>query len=315
MKIYKYLSAENAIKTLRNNSVLLNNPIEYNDPFDCVISPTKEDEEECFQRIVNYYLFKEFSKIILNKKIKIPFGLLWVRWELKLFNKLMKKHPYYDKMPGFDGMMKIAFKKYSEKDKNFLGELEKNKALFLKKIKSAVNEIKEMLLVSCFSTSFDSILLWSHYGDKHKGVCIEFEVEGNDFKKVEYDKNRKQLDLKTITAIVLGYDYIGEEINKDNSPIIKTISKVLLTKSREWQYESEYRTLRSTKDIDNDAVWTKDNMCFLKMPKIKRIYTGCRIDKDDLENIKNEFKEIEIVELIDSDREYKLLVDGASNKR
>ena len=63
MKIYKYLSAENAIKTLRNNSVLLNNPIEYNDPFDCVISPTKEDEEECFKRIVNYYLFKEFMFI------------------------------------------------------------------------------------------------------------------------------------------------------------------------------------------------------------------------------------------------------------
>ena len=52
-------------------------------------------------------------------------------------------------------------------------------------------------------------------------------------------------------------------------------------------------------------------MCFLKMPKIKRIYTGCRINKDNLESIKNEFKEIEIVELIDSDKEYKLLVNEA----
>ena len=35
----------------------------------------------------------------------------------------------------------------------------------------------------------------------------------------------------------------------------------------------------------------------------------------ELWSIKNEFKEIEIVKLIDSDREYKLLVDGALNKR
>ena len=110
MKIYKYLKFEDALKTLDNNSVILNNPSNYNDPFDCVINPSKDDEEECYKRMVNYYAFKEFSKIILDKKIKIPFALLWVKWELKLFIKLIHKHPYYDKMPGFDGIMKFAFR-------------------------------------------------------------------------------------------------------------------------------------------------------------------------------------------------------------
>ena len=85
MIIYKYLKFEDALKTLDNNSVPLSNPADYNDPFDCVLTPTKEDENECFLRIRNYYFFKEFSKIMLEKKIEIPFGLRWVRKELKIF--------------------------------------------------------------------------------------------------------------------------------------------------------------------------------------------------------------------------------------
>ena len=306
MKIYKYLSYENAVKTLSNNSVLLNNPVEYNDPFDCVIKPSKEDEEECFKRIINYYLFKEFSSIILDKKVKIPFMLLWVRWELKLFKRLMRKHPYYDKMPGFDGMMKIAFKKYEAINKDFPTELKKNKEKFLSDIRKAIKEIKDMLLVSCFSKSNDSILLWSHYGDKHKGVCVEFDVDPKDYKEVKYSKKRKQIDLKTVTAVVLGYDYIGQQVNKDNSALIKTLTNLLLTKSRDWQYESEYRTIHSVNDADGENIYFEDDKYFLKMPQIKRVFVGCRIDEHNLLSLRDKFKGIEIIEMIDSETEYKV---------
>ena len=138
MKLYKYLKFEDALKTLDNNSVILNNPVNYNDPFDCVIKPSKEDEEICYKRILNYYMFKEFSNIILDKKVKIPFWLLWVRWELKLFIKLMRKNPYYDKMPGFDGIMTIVFNKYATAHKDFKKELELKKIEFSKNIKKAI---------------------------------------------------------------------------------------------------------------------------------------------------------------------------------
>ena len=138
MKIYKYLKFDDAIKTLDNNSVILNNPVNYNDPFDCVIKPSEEDEKICYKRILNYYLFKEFSIILLDKKIKIPFWLLWVRWKLKLLIKLMHKNPYYDKMPGFDGIMTIVLNKYAETHKGFKKELDKKKIDFSKTIKKAV---------------------------------------------------------------------------------------------------------------------------------------------------------------------------------
>lgn len=306
MKIYKYLKFEDAIKTLDSNSVILNNPVNYNDPFDCVIKPSEEDEEICYKRILNYYMFKEFSKILLDKKIKIPFWLLWVRWELKLFIKLMRKNPYYDKMPGFDGIMTIVFNKYAETHKDFKKELEKKKIEFSKTIKKAVEYIREMLLVSCFGKDNKSILMWSHYGDKHQGVCVEFNGDSENYKEVRYEKKRQQLDLKMITAVVLGYDFIGESVSKDNPKLLKTLMKLLLTKSRDWQYESEIRTVRSVSEV-NDDIYEMEGKHFLKMPKIERIYTGCRISHENLVLLKEKYTNIEIVELEDSDKEFKLI--------
>jgi Protein of unknown function (DUF2971) len=35
---------------------------------------------------------------------------------------------------------------------------------------------REVLRVACFSERRDSILLWSHYADHHRGICIEYET-------------------------------------------------------------------------------------------------------------------------------------------
>ena len=307
MIIYKYLKFEDALKTLCNNSVALSNPADYNDPFDCVLTPTKEDEDECFLRIRNYYVFKEFSKIMLEKKIDIPFGLRWVRQELKAFKWIMKKNPYYDKMPGFDGVIDITLKKYFEKEPEAKIAMVKQQEKFSIKVHKMVKTIRESLLVSCFSKNNNSILMWSHYANKHTGVCVEFEVSSEDFQEIKYDKKRTQLDLKTITAVVLGHDYIGEKIDSNNPSIMKKIKKILFTKFIDWHYEDEVRIV-FTSHNENDGVFysDKDNRFLLKMPQIKRIYTGCRIEKKNLEMLKKKYKNIEIVEMKDSEKEYKV---------
>ena len=57
------------------------------------------------------------------------------------------------------------------------------------KVKQCVDNIKRgvnfdlsslqqpsMLKISCFSEEPDNMLLWSHYGNKHTGICIGFKV-------------------------------------------------------------------------------------------------------------------------------------------
>ena len=57
-KIYKYTSLKSSIKILGSNAVALNNPQNYNDPFDSVID---FDDKDIYQ--------KEYDKIY-NKLIK-----------------------------------------------------------------------------------------------------------------------------------------------------------------------------------------------------------------------------------------------------
>jgi hypothetical protein len=38
--------------------------------------------------------------------------------------------------------------------------------------------------VTCFSEVNDDLLMWSHYGGKYKGICLEFTTETEAFEKV-----------------------------------------------------------------------------------------------------------------------------------
>ena len=306
MLIYKYTSLENAAKTLENGSVLLNNPYYYNDPFDCLIKPSEQEKEECYKMIVNYYMFKAFSALISDKRTKIPFALAWVRWMLKLFKSIMRKNPYYDKMPLFDWIMNLTLNDYCKKNPKFNELLNNEKEKFLKNVTKKIDEISESILVSCFSKTNKNILMWSHYGDKHRGACIEFEVDSSEFQKVNYSKRRRQLDLKQITAIALGYDYIGEQVDKNNMNIMKSLGKFFLTKSREWKYESEYRIVCS-KNISRNNVYLSDNKYFLRMPKIKKVYFGCRTDANKVSELRKKYNDVEMILLKDSDDKYELV--------
>lgn len=68
MVLYKYTKLEYLEKILENNSFKLSNPIEFNDPFDCLVEADEIEKKKCFELIMNYYFFKEMEKIFLNKK-------------------------------------------------------------------------------------------------------------------------------------------------------------------------------------------------------------------------------------------------------
>ena len=87
--------------------------------------------------------------------------------------------------------------------------------------------------VLCLSTEgCDMILMFSHYGNRHRGVCLQFEIDEDDpikdvvpFKGTEV---RYQDDLPVF---------------KDHNDIDLQAYMTLLTKYRKWEYEKEYRVL------------------------------------------------------------------------
>ncbi len=81
----------------------------------------------------------------------------------------------------------------------------------------------------CFCPEWHNPVLWSHYADKHAGICLGFDVPGNTVKPVKYKFRRSQLR---------------------RPPTRDEADELLYTKYRDWRYEHELRSWLELKDRD-----------------------------------------------------------------
>lgn len=82
----------------------------------------------------------------------------------------------------------LTDKQFSEMEQGFVSRPElKN---LKRQVEDEINNLKSFGVVS-FSKRNDSILMWSHYADSHKGFCIGFhtKIEFRDAKEVYYAEN------------------------------------------------------------------------------------------------------------------------------
>lgn len=84
---------------------------------------------------------------------------------------------------------------------------------------------------TCFSELNDNILLWSHYADGHKGICLEFDASYPLFSKAK--KVNYSLEFPVIDTMKYLYGSQDEKIIEGE--------KTLITKHELWNYEKEWR--------------------------------------------------------------------------
>jgi len=82
--------------------------------------------------------------------------------------------------------------------------------------------------ILCVSTKRDDILMWSHYADSHRGVCLEFDG----------------MFAFMAHAQKVMYTHSRIPINPYEDDSNAMMEKALLTKSANWSYESEWRLCR-----------------------------------------------------------------------
>ncbi|MCH7827844.1 MAG: DUF2971 domain-containing protein [Bacteroidetes bacterium] len=161
-----------------------------------------------------------------------------------------------------------------------------------KRIQNTIDNQREIIATKygIFSASyeFDSVLMWSHYSNLHKGLCVRFNCK----KFKNYIENEC---LKNDWIIIWG----NAEYSKDY-PILNPfelnnddlIMKSLLLKSKLWRYENEIRfILFSFPDKE------------LKLPDgiINQIILGCKISPNDRQEL-IEFSKKKNIELIQAFR-------------
>jgi hypothetical protein len=88
--------------------------------------------------------------------------------------------------------------------------------------------------VLCLSEEKTDVLQWAHYADRHKGICLSFNVSGSQgkFGRVQY---------------------VTERFPFPGKPGVAFLWKLLSTKSKAWEYEREWRVFLELKD----GVWNE----------------------------------------------------------
>lgn len=118
------------------------------------------------------------------------------------------------------------------KQKLETGEIHKIIEDGLRKFHKEWNKQKACLL-SVSKTSQNTVM-WSHYAEKHKGAVI-----GIDFDTASPDKNGPP----GILMDQVSYSEHRPRMNILSDPDPEEFRKILLTKSVDWRYEQEFRTI------------------------------------------------------------------------
>lgn len=104
-------------------------------------------------------------------------------------------------------------------------------------------------------------LIWSHYADRHRGVCLIYSAPTIDFFKanniigglpVEYGYNQLTDWFKQLPA--------NENIHNDAFELI--FKKILTIKDRCWEYELEWRMIRTISGIVSIDKTYLQHVCF-----------------------------------------------------
>lgn len=132
--------------------------------------------------------------------------------------------------------------------------------------------------ICCFTTNPPStILMWSHYGGNHTGLCMTFDFPNTNIlnqpppnciisnpMKVAYDSRRSVLDVISLS--------------------LDEIQRCLITKSEEWSYENEYRT-----------TCTKPGVTVRYHPThLIQIIAGCKMPDREFRELKDTISKMEI---------------------
>lgn len=163
--------------------------------------------------------------------------------------------------------------------------------------------------ITCFSSVNDSILMWSHYGDQHTGICLGYEFSRDE---LVLEKDDKVINKKNYALLDVIYSDIRPSVTflKNDSEI----GQLLNTKSKDWSYEAEKRIF----------VIADQYMFFpskLNYPRsyLKELIIGANVDVENFFAIinflrKNELNINVFLETI-HDKEYKIEIKRLSQEQ
>jgi len=173
-------------------------------------------------------------------------------------------------------------------------DADERKALLERFSKRFMDTIPGRWRLYCLTPFPDSTLMWSHYADNHRGICLEFSTD--------YFLFGSALEVQYLSA----YPQWSPQALMD-----KTNPHMLLSKSRDWSYESEYRIIGLGEGLPRPpaghALELKGQ--FLNIPKgaLQAVIVGCEADFPSVTNVATRSAPgLKIKRVVQSRTQYKL---------
>lgn len=126
---------------------------------------------------------------------------------------------------------------------------------FLKEmVEQVLLQTSQKYSITCFSGFEDEILMWSHYAQQHKGICIGFSF---NYSTMDYE----------VHPVNYAPDFNPPDFGLEPN---KAILYWMTTKYVKWTYENEYRLINQ-----NNAKWMN-----FEIPQVAQIIFGCQVSKE-----------------------------------
>jgi hypothetical protein len=296
-KLYKFRECkDDNFDVLESKSIWMASADTFNDLFDCTINI---DLPRNIKKIEQWFRDNYADIIIYLYKLKYGQDI-----ELPDFDKVYLQSVIQEFfspsgriiISKIDAYIRTSYTKeeqllYKEAMKN----IESNYNSIYKIVKNAIDtinnsrdQVRSKMLIYSLSEEYDNRSLWENYSDIYKGFCIEYdftsvtEQEFESYKNLIYLLPISYYTRKPIFDIVPIFDFtihksqLQESQEAFNKKMIIEINKQLLMKSKDYEYEREWRI-----SIENS------NNNIQPFPFISKIITGKDISEDNYNKLKN----------------------------
>lgn len=300
-KLYRYRTCTDYnIESIKNGEIYGSSLLSLNDNFEGLLSfDLKKINKDC-QEAIAFEKIEEFINILNENGYPSRFGKM-LSPETKLnFDKNISEILKYK-----ESNMEQIKKYIRDFGKIFINEvLNKEAEYLLNEIFRNNNIYRGFKKIACFTTNYESELMWGHYADSSKGFVIEYDlteiINSCNFECGDNIRGCQNLGLNYLLAPVIyketrydATDYLVQYLmfntlskieNQDNPRYFELDKllylKLLLYKSKEWKYENEWRLIGKT---TNETIFEKPE-CILKC-KPKKIYLGTKITTENKKKI------------------------------
>lgn len=288
---FKYMTLDTARIVLKNKTLRWCSPLGFNDPFDHQVSfvfpfTIEEFGDELFSAMERLIFQVEPPQFVEPSYLS--------GWILK-FRELVDKVPRKEFIVGLRKCAhEVALK------------MPEYKVIINAQIKNALNS-----RVLCMAEEKDNVVMWSHYADSHKGVCLRLDLNKvqdralHAAKKVEY--------VTEFPAFLTAQEYVMDMTGECTNTRVDRIQKIPFVKHVHWSYENEWRCRWP---IDSNSAYLSEPLNDDSPEPAElfgAVYLGCRMEakqvQEFVEFAKRNLPNIEIYQAKKSADEFKMEFD------